>query len=67
VRGSVAAFDEQRGLGTVEADGATYPFHCTQIGDGTRSIEVGTPVTFDVAAGGLGRWEAVSVTPQPGT
>ena len=67
MRGRVTAFDEQRGLGTVEAEGTTYPFHCTQIADGTRSIEVGTSVAFEVVAGGMGRWEAGSVTPQPET
>jgi cold shock CspA family protein len=63
VQGQVTEFDEQRGLGTVEAGGRTYPFHCTQISDGTRTIEVGRPVTFEVAAGALGRWEARVVTP----
>jgi hypothetical protein len=41
-----------------------YPFHCTAIADGSRTIEVGTFVTFDVVAGRLGRWEASAVTPE---
>lgn len=63
VRGTVAEFDEARGLGTVEVDGAAYPFHCTAIADGSRTIEVGTAVTFEVSAGGMGRWEATAITP----
>ena len=51
------------GCGEVEADdGRRYPFHCTQIADGTRTIAVGTPVTFDVVPGHLGRWEAAALT-----
>ncbi|MDA8074067.1 MAG: cold shock domain-containing protein [Actinomycetota bacterium] len=61
--GVVSAFDEARGLGTVADDAdATWPFHCTQIADGTRSVEVGRRVAFDVVAGHLGRMEAVRVT-----
>lgn len=62
--GFVAAFDVEVGLGTAEAeDGRTWPFHCTQITDGSRSIAVGTPITFLVAAGHRGTWEAASVRP----
>lgn len=57
--GSVAEFDEHRGLGTIAGDdGRIYAFHCTGIADGTRTIEVDTEVRFDVVAGRLGRWEA---------
>jgi cold shock CspA family protein len=60
--GSVAAFDEHRGLGEIAGDdGVTYPFHCTGIADGTRTIEVGASVRFEVVAGRLGRWEAWAV------
>ncbi len=60
--GTVTSFDDDRGLGEVAGDdGTTYPFHCTGIADGTRTIEVGTPVRFDVVAGRLGRWEAWSI------
>jgi cold shock CspA family protein len=62
VLGTVVAFDEARGLGEVDADGVRYPFHCTAIADGTRTIPVGTEVTFDVRPGGLGRWEATAIT-----
>ena len=61
MQGTVVAFDEVRGLGEVESDGARYPFHCTAIADGTRTIPVGAEVTFEVRAGGLGRWEATAL------
>ena len=58
-QGTVVAFDEHRGLGEIETgEGAHFPFHCTAIADGTRTIDVGALVTFDLAPGGLGRWEA---------
>jgi CspA family cold shock protein len=59
--GHVAEFDEARGLGAIESGGRTYPFHCTQIADGTRTIDVGARVAFEVAAGVGGRWEARAV------
>jgi CspA family cold shock protein len=60
--GTVASFAKDRGLGEiVAADGAIYPFHCTAIADGTRDIAVGTPVTFTVTAGHLGRLEATAI------
>lgn len=63
--GCVVAFDEAVGLGTVESDdGRRYRFHCTQISDGTRTIAVGTPVTFEVVAARRGTWEAAAVRPR---
>ncbi len=59
--GTVTAFDEARGLGEVAADGATWPFHCTAIADGTRTIAVGAAVAFEVGPGHLGRDEASGV------
>jgi cold shock CspA family protein len=59
--GSVQAFDEQRGLGVIEADGVEYPFHCTALLDGTRTVEIGTDVEFEVRPGGSGRWEATQI------
>jgi CspA family cold shock protein len=65
VRGTVATFDDDVGLGNVRGDdGRTYGFHCTQIADGTRSIAPGTVVRFDVIAGHLGRWEAAALRPE---
>jgi cold shock CspA family protein len=66
LEGVVVEFDEPRGLGVVEAGGRAYPFHCTQIADGTRTVEVGTAVTFDVRPGTLGRWEAAAVVKAAG-
>jgi cold shock CspA family protein len=64
MQGTVSGFDEHRGLGEISADdGAVYPFHCTVIADGTRTIAVGTAVEFAVVAGHLGRWEAANVAP----
>ena len=62
--GTVSSFDEPRGLGTIESEGTDYPFHCTAIVDGTRTIDVGTAVTFEVRAAGMGRWEATQVEPR---
>ena len=62
LQGRVTEFDEPRGWGTIESGGRDYPFHCTQIADGTRTIEVGTEVAFEVAAAMAGRWEARAVT-----
>jgi cold shock CspA family protein len=62
VVGRVVAFDDDRGLGEIEADdGRRYPFHCTAIADGTRTIPVDVPVDFEVTAGPLGGYEAGSV------
>ena len=63
--GTVTAFDEAVGLGTVTGDGGEeLDFHCTAIADGSRRIAVGTPVLFDTAPGHLGRMEAHAVTPR---
>ena len=64
--GTVSSFDEPRGLGEIAGDdGATYPFHCTGIADGSRTIDEGTAVRFDVIAGRLGRWEAWQIEKRP--
>jgi len=61
--GTVTEFDEPVGLGVVTADdGTAYPFHCTQIADGTRTIAVGTKVDFTVWSR-LGTYEAAAITP----
>jgi cold shock CspA family protein len=62
-RGVVVAFDEQSGLGVVAAsDGVQHPFHCIEIADGSRTIEIGTGVSFDLLAK-FGRWEAADIRP----
>jgi cold shock CspA family protein len=61
--GTVRSFDAPRGLGVVVDDGGTdYPFHCTAIADGTRTIAPGTRVRFEVSPG-LGQWEAAALEP----
>ena len=61
-RGVVASFDDPRGIGVIRRDdGTEYPFHCTAIVDGTRTIDVGAAVTFSVASGRMGKWEAISI------
>jgi cold shock CspA family protein len=64
VTGTVTAFDAERGLGEVTAEDSTaYPFHCTVIADGSRTIPVGSRVDFEVVPGRLGKWEAADVRP----
>jgi CspA family cold shock protein len=63
-RGTVASFDAHRGLGViVDGTGDEWPFHCVEIADGSRSIEVGTPVCFSELLK-LGRREAAGIVPQ---
>lgn len=60
--GTVVAFDAAVGLGEVERDdGQRFLFHCIELSDGTRTIEVPTPVTFALLYK-LGRYEAGAVT-----
>jgi cold shock CspA family protein len=62
--GTVVEFDAERGLGRINAaDGRSYPFHCTQIADGTRSVAVGALVSFELLAK-LGRYEATAISPR---
>lgn len=64
LQGTVDAFDDHAGYGQVRSeDGETIFFHCTRIADGSRTIPVGTTVTFTMAPVGLGTWEAVDVRP----
>lgn len=61
VTGTVAAFDEAVGLGTIAGtDGRDYLFHCVEIADGSRTIVVGVDVEFTTRAK-LGRTEAGDV------
>lgn len=60
-RGTVMSFDANVGLGSVAGiDGVSYPFHCIEIADGSRTIDVGAEVSFDLLAK-LGRWEAANL------
>jgi CspA family cold shock protein len=48
-RGRVTDFDEHRGLGIVTSDsGRTYMFHCIELADGSRTIDIGAEVEFTV-------------------
>lgn len=59
--GTVVAFDREVGLGDVRADdGTMFGFHCVEIADGSRDIDVGTAVTFEVMSK-FGRYEAARV------
>jgi CspA family cold shock protein len=49
VIGSVGTFDGHRGLGTINANGEEFPFHCVEIADGSRDIALGALVSFVVA------------------
>lgn len=61
--GIVATFDDHVGAGTIAEDGQPdWPFHCTSIADGSRTIAVGTAVSFRVTAGPNGL-EAFAVGP----
>jgi cold shock CspA family protein len=61
--GQVVAFDPGTGLGIVRDHlGKQYPFHCTEVADGSRNAEAGQQVVFRVGAGHLGRWEAREIT-----
>jgi cold shock CspA family protein len=63
--GKVIAFDEHVGLGEVEsAIGEVYLFHCVEIADGSRTIDVGAAVEFDLLRK-LGRLEAAQLRPTP--
>lgn len=59
--GTVTAFDESLGLGTITSeDGSEHLFHCIEIADGSRSIAVGAAVLFDLLAK-FGRYEAAHI------
>jgi len=60
--GTVVAFDAAVGLGEVQrSDGRRFPFHCIELADGSRAIDVATEVTF-VLLCKLGRYEAAGIT-----
>jgi cold shock protein len=61
--GRVESFDELVGRGRIEARGGLhFPFHCTAIADGTRTIAPDTAVRFRLVPGPLGTLEATAVT-----
>jgi cold shock CspA family protein len=60
MRGVVTDFDEARCLGTVTAEQGRFPFHGVALEDGSRTIDAGAEVEFDVLAK-LGRYEATNL------
>jgi len=63
-QGTVVEFDYERGLGMLVADdGRRLGFHCTAVADGSRRVEAGARVVFEVMAGRRGRWEATAIRP----
>ena len=59
--GAVREFDAVVGLGVISRpDGETHAFHVIEIADGTRTVEVGTEVSFDLLAK-FGRYEAANI------
>ena len=62
--GRVASYDDLVGRGEIEARGGLhFPFHCTAIADGSRTITPDTPVHFRLVPGPLGALEAVAIRP----
>ncbi len=49
MNGVVASFNCHRGLGYIAVGDDQYLFHCAELVDGTREIEVGAEVGFVVA------------------
>ncbi len=55
MQGTVRAFNAHRGDGVVIGDdGESYYFHCVNIADGSRDIELNTRVSARVRVGLLG-------------
>jgi cold shock CspA family protein len=62
MNGVVVEFDDPRGLGWVEAPTSErFRFHCTQLADGSRTIAVGTTVSFEPRPWHLGEMEATDI------
>ena len=47
--GHVEKFDFDRGLGMIWSSGQEFVFHCAEIVDGTRDVNIGESVSFIVA------------------
>ncbi len=60
MNGIVESFNSHRGLGYISANGVQYLFHCAEIIDGTREIEIGAKVSF-IAAQRFGNVEASQI------
>lgn len=62
--GVVTAWDDPRGWGRIDLDdGRAVALQCTDIADGSRTVEVGTRVRVVVTAGHHGLWHGRALTP----
>lgn len=62
LHGRIESFDEDRGDGVLRSDDdERLYFHCVDIADGSRTIDVDTNVTARRGVGHLGHDEAVAV------
>jgi cold shock CspA family protein len=60
--GVVTSFSDSVGWGTVTStDGSEFGFHCIEIADGSRTIVLGTRVTFRLIPR-FGTWQASNIT-----
>lgn len=63
MRGTVTAFDVHVGLGDITmTDGSVVMFHCAEIADGSRQIDVGSDVECDIVMK-FSRAEASAIRP----
>jgi cold shock CspA family protein len=61
--GRIATFDDHVGRGEIEARGGMrFPFHCTSLADGTRTIALDTEVKVRLVQGPVGALEATKIT-----
>ena len=63
MRGTVTAFDAHVGLGDITmADGSVIMFHCAEIADGSRQIDIGSEVECEIVVK-FSRAEASAIRP----
>ena len=61
--GTVTSFDAHVGLGQItSSDGVIVMFHCAEIADGSRAIDIGTSVNFELLTK-FSRNEASAIRP----
>jgi cold shock CspA family protein len=62
MKGRIESFDDARGDGLLRSDeGEGFYFHCVEIADGSRAIDVGARVSARRGVGHLGRDEAFEI------
>jgi len=62
IHGRIEVFEELRGDGILESDeGIAFHFHCVNIADGSRSVNLGQRVSARRGVGHLGRDEAFAI------